>query len=158
MTRLAVKIIENSIPEPNTGCWLWEKSLYPNGYGQINVAGKGMGAHRASWAAFKGAIPKGLMVLHRCDNPCCVNPAHLFLGTHQDNMDDRRRKDREHHPKGELQGGHKLTEAQVREIKAITGPLALAKAQEVGKAFGVSPFHVYRIRSGKKWAHLGEGQ
>ena len=78
-------------------CWLWRASVDRHGYGRISMGGRGAGytrAHRASWMIHHGPIPKGLMVLHSCDTPGCVNPAHLFLGTQRDNMDDALRKGR----------------------------------------------------------------
>lgn len=89
-TRLAVSpVLDRYIPEPNTGCWLWCGTLNQNGYGKIlrRVHGE-VSAHRLFWTAHRGPIPDGLWVLHRCDTPACVNPAHLFLGTIQDNTYD----------------------------------------------------------------------
>lgn len=83
--------------DPKTGCWLWTKTVTNGGYGIIGVGGlRGSmrPAHRVSWCLFHGDIPDGLHVLHRCDVPSCVNPDHLFLGTHQDNMNDKMSKGR----------------------------------------------------------------
>ena len=88
---LAVRFEQKYITEPNTGCWIWIAALSNKGYGKI---GRGMRqdghepAHRISWELNYGPIPEGLHVLHKCDNPPCVNPNHLFLGTHGDNMRD----------------------------------------------------------------------
>lgn len=87
------------IPElkPNLGCcWLWLGRPTPRGYGQHRWEGKMMRAHRVAWLVSVGPIPAGLFVLHHCDNPPCVNPAHLWLGTHDDNMRDRQEKGRTH--------------------------------------------------------------
>lgn len=99
------------------GCWAWQGRLDTRGYGMFPR--HQLRAHRASYAVFKGAIPDGLHVLHSCDNPRCVNPGHLFLGTHQDNMRDKTLKGRAHgaHP-GEAHAMAKLTEAQVLAIRA----------------------------------------
>lgn len=82
-------------PEPNTGCWLWTAASTGHGYGLISLSfSKNDLAHRTSWRLFHGPIPDGLWVLHKCDVPSCVNPAHLFLGTQTDNMIDASEKKR----------------------------------------------------------------
>jgi hypothetical protein len=75
-------------------CWEWQAGKRPNGYGQFRVEHRNLLPHRVSWQAFNGPIPDGMCVLHKCDNPGCVNPNHLFLGTHQDNTRDMMRKGR----------------------------------------------------------------
>lgn len=83
------RLLERSIPEPNSGCWLWlGVPKTKQGYGHIEIAKCTWMAHRASWAAFNGPIPPGLFVLHKCDVGACINPEHLFLGTACDNMRD----------------------------------------------------------------------
>lgn len=87
--------IENKImPEPNSGCWLWDCQYNRDGYGLLRCKGTYKVAHRLSYEQFVGPIPNGLLVLHRCDVPSCVNPAHLFLGTYSDNTRDMIRKGR----------------------------------------------------------------
>jgi hypothetical protein len=76
------------IPEPNSGCLLWEGAVARYGYGHIRRGGRYLSLHRVVWEETHGAIPDGLHVLHRCDVPACVNVDHLFLGTHTDNMRD----------------------------------------------------------------------
>ena len=124
-----------------SGCVEWERSVSSHGYGSIYVDGKKVLAHRVAWMCSNGPIPKGLCVLHKCDNPLCVNPEHLFLGTRDDNM-----KDTAHKSRG--RGGRKsLTPSQVREIRASDAPTAsLAKHYGVaaGTISNVRNYHTYK--------------
>jgi hypothetical protein len=79
-------------PEPMSGCWLWIGPIQNAGYGRTAIDGKSKSAHRLSWEIFRGPIPKGLCVCHACDVPICVNPSHLWLGTHLENIQDASRK------------------------------------------------------------------
>ena len=84
----------NKVSIDENGCWNWKGGLSGCGYGYITFEGKKQGAHRVSYKLFNGPIPKNMLVLHKCDNRACINPDHLFLGTHQDNMDDMWEKGR----------------------------------------------------------------
>lgn len=84
-------------PEPNSGCFLWLGGV-SKGYGMTRFRGRHEAAHRVAWRVFIGDIPAGLFVLHRCDNPLCVNPQHLFLGTHTENVRDMIAKGRDRGP------------------------------------------------------------
>ena len=86
------ELFDRCIPEPNSGCWLWAGWTHKQGYGSIKIAGKFKLAHRLSYAAAYGPFPQWMDVCHKCDVAGCVNPEHLFLGTHQDNMIDRAKK------------------------------------------------------------------
>lgn len=97
---MAKQVTDRAIPEPNTGCLLWEGYRNRDGYGQVRNSGKIWLAHRYAWTQARGVIPPGLLVLHRCDTPSCVNVDHLFLGTHTDNMRDMASKSRS--------GGHRF--------------------------------------------------
>ena len=99
--------------DKKTGCWNWIGSRFPNGYGQSTYA---QYAHRASWLLFKGEIPKNKYVLHKCDNPSCVNPDHLFLGDQFDNMRDCSTKGRS--ARGSKNGQSKITEEKAIEIRS----------------------------------------
>lgn len=88
VNKAADRIIASSSIDKNTGCWEWNLSKQSNGYGQMKHEGKMKRAHRVSFEAFNGPIPCGMEVMHGCDNRSCVNPKHLSLGTHQNNMSD----------------------------------------------------------------------
>lgn len=107
-------------------CWEWTAYQETTGYGQIQIGRHGnkkaTRAHRVSWELHNGPIPAGLHICHHCDNPPCVNPAHLFIGTHQDNMDDMLAKGRDSKPprnnvRGEKNGHANFTNEQVREMR-----------------------------------------
>lgn len=100
-------------------CWLWNGRKNASGYGVFVSEGKMISTHRLSWECFNGDIPDGLFVLHTCDVRNCVNPAHLFLGTHQDNMADMVAKGRGNKPSGDPRVGTKLTLDQQNEIYAL---------------------------------------
>lgn len=118
------------IPEPNTGCWLWTAATDGCGYGQIHVKKKAnekrkmKKAHRLSWYFAFGNIPDGLLVCHRCNTPQCVNPAHLYLGTNQENLMDAARDGLlwttrvTHCP-----AGHEYTKQNTRHRKSLNGRL-----------------------------------
>lgn len=139
---------ERYVVDPDSGCWLWIGSTVTCGYGIWHAHGQHT-AHRASYVMHKGPIPGGLHVLHKCDRPGCVNPDHLFLGTHQDNMADLRTKGRAYGAKGIANFGAKLTELQVLSIMADPRP-ALMLAEQ----YGVSKTSIDHIRNGKTWRHI----
>jgi hypothetical protein len=128
----------------HTGCWVWLGRKYPNTYGRIGYMGSEICAHRLSWILHKGPIPYGLWVLHKCDNPQCVNPDHLFLGTHRDNEDDKVRKGRQMHAEGHYAA--KLSLEQVDYIRC-----SLKSGVEMARKFGVSTSLVSMIRSNRIW-------
>lgn len=136
-------------------CWEWTASRRATGYGQIQAGErKSAKAHRVAWELTHGPIPEGLFVLHSCDNPPCVNPAHLRLGTHAENMADRERRRRCEGPKkarvGEAHPMVKLTAGEVAEIRerhAGGGVWCTQLANE----YGVSPSQVRRIIHRQSW-------
>lgn len=137
--------------EKTETCWLWTGAMYATGYGSIGIPGtlRSVKAHRLSWEMHFGPIPIGMSVCHKCDTPACVNPAHLFLGTHADNMEDRQRKGRTAH--GE-QSCHKLSERDVIEIRNDPrGPT------DVARDYGVSAPTICDIRARRSWKHISAG-
>jgi hypothetical protein len=104
---------------------------------------------RVAWELYYGPIPHGLCICHKCDKPACINPAHLFLGTHVDNAKDMNRKGRRASTRGTLNGKSKLTPKQVIEIRS--SPLGLSA---LGRKFGVAPQSIDLIRKRKNWGWL----
>lgn len=135
------------------GCWLWIGALDGSGYGSIAVNRIATKAHRYSWELHFGEIPAGLLVCHKCDVRNCVRPDHLFLGTPDDNMKDKKAKGRETHFYGEQNHSSKLTEEQAREILAIVKASGETQT-EIAKKFGVSRGMVGLIASAKNWVHI----
>lgn len=135
------------------GCWLWTGTKKRRGYGVI----RGLAAHRLSWQIHRGEIGPGLCVCHVCDNPSCVNPEHLFLGTVTDNNHDRHAKGRTKLPpqKGERNPQSKLTTAQVESIRSLRGVLPQAA---VARLYGITQGCVSQIQIGIRWQHLDAGR
>lgn len=104
-----------------------------------------------AWEMAHGPIPAGMHVCHKCDNPPCVNPAHLFLGTEADNAHDRDRKGRQVAPRGEEHGCARLNESDVREIRALRGSLTQV---EIGRRYGIRQTTVSEIQRGNLWSHV----
>lgn len=148
-------IIDNSCPVTESGCWIWMGGIWTDtGYGRINSSASGkaeaIGAHRASYLAFKGRIKKGHVVRHACDNPLCVNPDHLATGTaHQNKMDSvwRRR-----HAHGSTMWNAVLSE---NDVPVIRGKLSAGASQsEVAREFNVSHGVIWRIAHNIAWRHV----
>lgn len=144
-------------PEPNSGCWLWTAALLkPAGrtlaYGTFKHAGRQTGAHRVAWTLYRGEIPAETCVLHRCDTPSCVNPAHLFLGTDVDNMRDKRAKGRHRALRGEAHPMAKLSAPDVADaVRAIDRGESRAS---VAARLGVHIQTTYKLTGGTRWKHL----
>jgi hypothetical protein len=164
-------------PGPDV-CWPWGGGVSNAGYGRFQCERAHYAAHRVSYQLFHGHIPGGMVVRHKCDNKICVNPAHLEIGTPQDNVRDRVQRGRccrgDRHPtrtgkahwlprgpahrwygkkmphRGESNGMAKLTEAQVLEIIADTKPVARVLAAR----YGVCPATIHLIRNGTSWSYL----
>lgn len=137
------------------GCWLWLASTNPAGYGMLNINRRPERAHRVAWMLERGPIPHGLHVLHKCDNPPCCNPDHLFLGTQADNMADRNAKGRTRVALGERQARATLTNEQAAKAKAYLAQFSGPSADRaLAKEFGVSPQTIRGIRSNRTWKHI----
>jgi hypothetical protein len=140
--------LQRSIPEPNSGCWLWEGAVNWKGYGRMLWEGRSIGAHRALFFITSGPVPRHIDVCHRCDTPACVNPDHLFAGTRADNMRDASIKKRIRTPvlSGEACPNSKLTLAQVRHIKTDA-----RSNRAMAKIYGVDKGTIAAIRNGITW-------
>jgi hypothetical protein len=143
---------EKFIPEPNSGCWLWLAASGHAGYGQFFIDGTVYPASKAAWMLYKGPVPDGMDVCHRCDVSACVNPDHLFIGTHLENMQDCMQKGRfkflGSRP-GEMNAAAVLTEADVLVIRASS-----KSGRALAHEYGVSATTITEIQTGKTWSHL----
>ncbi len=138
--RFWVKVNKSTL----SGCWEWMAAKNRDGYGEFWMQGKLVRANRYSYERHIGPLKPGELALHRCDNPSCVNPEHLFAGSDKDNMQDMLKKDRKR--------GIKLKVDQVREIKRrLRGG---EDYESLAKAYNVHPSSIYVIDSGKTWAAI----
>lgn len=166
-----IAVLQKRTTVAESGCWEWQGSRSKQGYGQINrimLSKHPTTIHRLSWQIHYGEIPEGMCVLHGCDNPPCWKPEHLFLGTHQDNTDDKIQKGRMRH--GHLYGdnhparkspvylkrgldhpGHKLTPETVRDIRKLA---ASEGHGAIAKRLGVSRGCVAAVLKGKNWKEI----
>ncbi len=130
------------------GCWLWRGYKNRQGYGVVWVKGRQWRAHRLMWHAYVGTIPQGHDVLHHCDNPSCVRPDHLFIGTDRDNAADRESKGRGNHHDGH--GRAKLTMDQANEIRRLYRD-GVANGPQLSRRYGVHHRQVYAVIHDKAW-------
>lgn len=148
MHNRATVIAEKSMPEPNSGCWLWLGYTDSVGYGMICLGGKkGVRAHRLSYEMAHGPVPEGLDVLHRCDTRSCVNPDHLFAGTHAQNMEDMRKKGRVAHGEGHVRA--RLTADQVMQIRCST-----RTSRDLAREFGVNQSTISQAKARRSWQRV----
>lgn len=141
-----------SIAGPND-CWLWSASAYLNGYGQFWTGSNLTPAHRYAYFLVHGPIPPKMVVLHSCDNPRCCNPAHLSLGTQQDNVDDMLRKGRNNQAKGEKQRNAKFTTEKIRQIREMYATGNYSQS-ELARQFNVSKPNIRSIVLRLTWKHV----
>jgi hypothetical protein len=132
-------------------CWIWIGYTSAKAYGQFQVNGRPVRAHRFSWEMSFGSISEGMVVCHRCDNPSCVRPEHLFLGTQNENVQDQMRKGRRtnHAAPGEQHHGSKLTEGQVAELRQAR--LEGRSTNGLAARFGISERHARAVAAGDGW-------
>lgn len=148
------RLLDGVHRNPANGCWEWHRHRSVKGYGKTSVGGSSRRisclAHRLSYALFCGPIPDEQFVCHRCDNPRCCNPVHLFPGDQQANMDDMKAKG--HSTQGERSAFAKLTTADVLEIRRryLAGEPVVA----IAKPFGIQPRHISWVATGKAWGHV----
>ena len=131
-------------------CWPWLRAKSSSGYGKLYFGGKDWRSHRLAFYLKTGEKPQ--VVCHRCDNPACCNPAHLFGGTFKDNTQDMIRKGRRHSQVGERHSQSKLKPEQVIEIRKAKA--RGERAVDIAKRFSISRDHVLDICSGDRWPHL----
>jgi hypothetical protein len=135
-----------------TDCWEWKGFRDNEGYGRFGVTSrKYCRAHQYQYEINNGPVPKGMVIMHTCDNPPCVNPHHLKIGTHQENMADKVSKNRQ--AKGHKNGAAKLDEFQVKEIRTLYGT-HLYTLHQLGEKYGVSYSTIWLIAKRKKWKHI----
>jgi hypothetical protein len=134
-------------------CWEWKACIAQSGYGDFHYDRKTINSHRMSWLIFKGNIPSGMHVLHRCDNRRCVNPEHLFLGTNADNIKDMFAKKRNPSRRGELSGRAKLCPDDVIEMRKMYYENKLSYGYIASK-FNVSKGAARHAVVGINWGHL----
>lgn len=131
------------------GCWLWTGQC-EDGYGRVSWGGRRERAHRVAWMLANGPFPARKHVLHRCDNPPCVNPAHLFLGTNADNMADKAAKGRE--ARGEAHGLAKLTAALISGVFASDA--AGESKASIARRLGVGRTTIGHVLAKRTWVHV----
>jgi len=146
---MRVGFAEQYIPVTESGCWLWTGALNPNGYGNATIKTKSTYAHRAFYELHVGKIPEGMFVLHKCDIKCCVNPSHLFAGTHKDNMADMVAKGRS--TKGD-RGSRKLSSNDVIKMRDLIS--AGVKQITLARDFNVSTSLVSLIKNNRSWRNI----
>lgn len=133
----------------SNGCWEWQAKISPYGYGQFAIApGNVQQAHRFAYELFVGPIPKGLCVLHDCDNRKCVNPAHLWVGTQAQNIHDMMKKGRDKKATADKNGRAKIDWDTALKIRAMAGKYP---QKEITLSVGISRWQIRRITKGISW-------
>ena len=138
-------------PNEHGQCWEWQGALRDKGYGKLYIRRKAYSAHRVAWVIANNAeIPEGMCVCHSCDNPACVNPDHLWIGTDADNLNDKVSKGRQ--ARGIRVSGAKLNDSDVETIFVLREAGWLHR--QIAARFGVGTKHVADILARRNWAHV----
>ena len=150
--KLVQRLLKNSTLDPTTSCWIWNKSITKWGYGSINVGGKIELAHRVSYRTLNTPFDPQLCVCHACDNPACINPEHLWIGTNLDNVKDKVKKGRQgraYKNRGQDSPQAKLSDNEILEIRASTlSQTALAKQYHTTQS------NISQIVNRVRWTHI----
>jgi len=149
---LVERFHEKWVLDVESGCWLWTASTAGNGYGQIKIPGerRQIYAHRLSYLIHYGELSDSVLVCHVCDNPSCVRPSHLFVGSPKDNLTDMKEKGR--HLFGVKNAKAKLTDDLVRHVFKLSS-LGLSQGK-IAKTFGVAQGTIFKILHGQRWEHI----
>lgn len=151
MAAEVMKLLSKAVVTDND-CWEWVGHFYENGYGRVHYKGKHERAHRLSYLFHKGPITNNLLVCHTCDNPKCINPDHLFLGTNKDNMDDADAKGRYHQKfqPGGIPPNSKFTKEEVRFIRSQVN----VPAEILALRYNVSISTIKNIKAGRSFKNV----
>ena len=150
---LRKRIVDNVVVDPDSGCWLWQRTTNGRGYGNMRAGSRGVvRSHRIAYEVFVGPIPDGMVVCHKCDQPLCCNPEHLFADTQANNMRDAVKKGRMYSPRGSSNPASRLTKESVVDIRRLLQEGQQVK--DVAAQYGVSPKTISAIKVRRTWTWL----